>query len=162
MARLLLIVIASMQTEQIMRTAITIWNNRVSPVFDVTASAMIFDSEGMDVRSSENLQLSEDNAIVKIARLVESQVDVLVCGAISRDARTAAVGAGIKVYAFIAGDVTEVLQALLNGRLNGVDYAMPGCGCRNQCHGKPGKAANRRRHSSPSFFCEMGRNNKEV
>jgi len=127
-----------------MRTAITIWNNRVSPVFDVTAGAMVFDSEDQRVLSSQTMLLTDSTAIGKIARLVESRVDVLVCGAISSEARSAAVGAGIRVYAFISGEVMEVLQALLSGKLNGVDYAMPGCGHRVGCHGSKPERRGRR------------------
>jgi predicted Fe-Mo cluster-binding NifX family protein len=96
---------------------------------------MIFDSEDQRVLSSQTMLLTDSTAIGKIARLVESRVDVLVCGAISSEARGAAIGAGIRVYAFISGEVPEVLQALLNGRLHAADFAMPGCGHRVGCHG---------------------------
>lgn len=113
-----------------MRIVITFWNNRVSPVFDVSGEAMLFNSEGVWVNSALHLVFPDICALDKVAYLTEARTNLLICGAISRDAHVAATNAGIKVYPFIAGDVRDVLQACLEGRLEEAVFAMPGCACR--------------------------------
>jgi len=119
-----------------MKTAITIWNDRVSPVFDVTGKARLYESEGERICSEQQLLLPDACATEKIACLVEAGTDVLICGAISRDAHSTATNAGIRVFPFIAGDVQEILQACLASRLVEGGFAMPGCACRMACYGR--------------------------
>jgi len=151
-----------MQTEQPMRIAITIWNDRISPVFDVTANAVIFECEGQVLLSRSAVALTDGSAIAKVAQLVEAGADVLVCGAISRDAHVGATNAGLRVYAFIAGDAVEVLQALLVGRLEGADYAMPGCGRRAGCHGGGPKGRGRRCQVGSGLFPRLEQEERKV
>jgi len=145
-----------------MKTAITIWNNRVSPVFDVTGMALLYDSEGERICSEKQLILSNACAAEKVASLVEAGTEVLVCGAISRDALATAINAGISVYPFIAGDVREVLHACLSGRLVEGGFAMPGCVCGMACHGRRKHGRGRERITGSAFFCKQEPENKEV
>lgn len=119
-----------------MKTAITIWNARVSPVFDVAGKAMLYHSEGEIICSEQQLLLADAGATGKVACLVKAGTDVLICGAISRDTLLTATDVGIRVYSFIAGDVLEILQACLDGRLVDGGFAMPGCDGRMVCSGK--------------------------
>lgn len=111
-----------------MRIVLTIWNARIAPVFDVAGQALIVVSENGAALSEESLELNGVSAMAKIARLAEVQADVLICGAISRQALSVANASGIEVHSFISGDVREVLQAWLEGRLGEIAFAMPGCG----------------------------------
>lgn len=124
-----------------MRTVLTIWNTRIAPVFDVAGQALIVVSENGTTLSEENLDLLGGSALAKIARLAQVQADVLICGAISRQALCAANASGIEVHSFIAGNACEVLQAWLEGRLGEGAFAMPGCvpkqtGCRRRGRGR--------------------------
>lgn len=118
-----------------MRTVLTTWNSRIAPVFDVAGQALLVVSEDGASLSERILVLPRGSAMEKVAFLAEVGADVLICGAISRPARCAANGCGIEVYGFIAGDVREVLRALLEERLRDGTFAMPGCG-RNQGCGR--------------------------
>ena len=109
-----------------MKIAITCWKDRVSPVFDVTGQVELFNSKGVLFFPEQLLVFPDLCAAEKIARLVETRTNVLICGAISRDAHVTAINAGIKVYPFISGDVQEILQAYLMGRLGDAAFAMPG------------------------------------
>ena len=67
-----------------MRVAIPVWQSRVSPVFDTAGHLLIVDVEdGREVHRAEAsiLGLSLPD---RVNRLVEFDVDVLLCGAISR------------------------------------------------------------------------------
>lgn len=119
-----------------MRAVLTIWNQRIAPVFDVAGQALLVVSEDGAAYTEEILMLTKSSALAKVASLADAQADVLICGAISRPARSAADTFGIKVHAFIAGSVCEVVQAWLGGRLDDSYFAMPGCGCKRSCCGK--------------------------
>ncbi|MDD2582991.1 MAG: hypothetical protein PHR66_13460 [Desulfuromonadaceae bacterium] len=145
-----------------MRIAITFWNGRVSPVFDVTGQAMLFDAAGINIASEQMLMLPHALTIEKLACLREALTDVLVCGAISCDAHSVATNAGIRVYPFIAGEVREVLQACLAGRLEEGAFAMPGCSCNRVCQGGRNQGRRRGRVTGSAFFCKQEPDKKEV
>ena len=72
----------------------------------------------------------------RAARLIETGANVLVCGAISWPLEMAIAAAGIEVIPQICGDVTSVLAAFIEGRLDQGAFLMPGC-CgrrRRACH----------------------------
>lgn len=116
-----------------MRTVFTIWNDRIAPVFDVAGHALVVISENGATLARENIVLPAGSALAKIASLAEARTNVLVCGAISRPARCAAIAYGIEVHPFIAGSVPEVIEAWLQGRIGEGAFAMPGCGHRQTC-----------------------------
>ena len=145
-----------------MRIAITIWNNRVSPVFDVTGQAMLFEAEDGRISSEKLLQLPQVPPVEKLACLREAHTDVLICGAISLEAHSAAISAGMRVYTFISGDVREILTACLTGRLEEAVFAMPGCACRMSCSGKRNQGRGRRRVTGPALFCRQETRKQEV
>jgi predicted Fe-Mo cluster-binding NifX family protein len=144
-----------------MKIAITCWNDRVSPVFDVAGQVALFNSKRIMFYTEQLLVFPELCAAEKIERLVEERTNVLICGAISRDAHVTAVNTGIKVYPFISGDVQEVLQAYLIGRLGDAVFAMPGCACRMTCSGSCTKADEEGGHLVQLSF-QTGNQNKEV
>lgn len=116
-----------------MRTVFTVWNDRIAPVFDVAGHALVVVSENGATLARETLPLPAGSALAKIASLAEARTNVLVCGAISRPARCAAIACGIEVHPFIAGSVAEVVEAWLQGRIGESAFAMPGCGRRQGC-----------------------------
>ncbi len=145
-----------------MKTVITVWNDRVSPVFDVAGQALLFDAQGAKVCSEQVLMLSAALASEKVASLVELGTQVLICGAISRDAYSAASESGIRVYPFIARNVCEVIQALLAGRLEEAAFAMPGCACRRGFSGRGRHDGGRKWTTGSAFYCRKQTDSQEV
>lgn len=119
-----------------MRAVFTIWNDRIAPVFDVAGQALIIVSENGATLAEENLLLSAGSVMAKIASLAEARANVLICGAISRPARFAAIAYGIEVHPFIAGTVQEIIQAWFEDRLGESAFAMPGCLHKQGSHGR--------------------------
>ncbi len=113
-----------------MKAAVTIWNGRIAPVFDVAGRALLVDLDGHAVLSETEVALPAAEAMEKVAFLADQQTEVLVCGAMSRAARCAAEAYGLKVHAFLSGDIDDVLQALLADKLEETAFVMPGCGRR--------------------------------
>jgi predicted Fe-Mo cluster-binding NifX family protein len=122
-----------------MRLALAAWNDRLAPVFDTAVWWMLVDCapDGRAVRRMENLMACvtpED----RVQRAVELGVDLLVCGAISRPLEVLLQERGVRVRAFLAGGLDELVTACLDGRLGDRRWAMPGCGRRCGGGGRPG------------------------
>jgi predicted Fe-Mo cluster-binding NifX family protein len=121
-----------------MKLAIPIWQSRVSPVFDSAERLLIVDIEnGREIARNEYplIGLSPSG---RAKRLVELQVDVLMCGAISRPVASLMRGWGIQMIPWLSGDVDDLLAWYLNGKTPVRRFLMPGCGkCRNRSRGLP-------------------------
>jgi predicted Fe-Mo cluster-binding NifX family protein len=113
-----------------MQTAFSFWQGRIAPVFDVARNIRILEIQrGTIVRQIE-ATLPGEPAAEKTVRLVEMGIETLVCGAISRPLQAAVSAAGILVIPFISGNLDEIIEAWLHGRIHEDSFAMPGC-CSN-------------------------------
>jgi predicted Fe-Mo cluster-binding NifX family protein len=110
-----------------MRVAVTIWQGRISPVFDVSRQLVLLTVEKGHLveRSLENTESL--SAIHKAARLLELGVNLLICGAVSKPIHSELLESGIEVIGFTSGDLEEVMQAFLGGTLPSPAFSMPGC-----------------------------------
>ena len=124
-----------------MRIAVTEWNQRVSPVFDVARAVKVLDIGGGVPGQAQTVPLPEAPAD-KLGALRQCNVEMLICGAVSREVAQMLAAAGIAVHSYISGEVEEVVQALAEGRLADHCYAMPGC-CRRR--GGQGRGGGRQR-----------------
>lgn len=130
---------------RIMKTAFSLWQGRIAPVFDVSRRLLILETkEGGKMTRLEEL-MSGDAPLEKCASLSSRGVDTLVCGAISRYLQGVITAAGIRVIPFVSGPVDEVVEAWTQGRIAEDAFAMPGC-CgdrgrrqRGMFHGLSGK-----------------------
>ncbi|MBN1335471.1 MAG: NifB/NifX family molybdenum-iron cluster-binding protein, partial [Deltaproteobacteria bacterium] len=115
-----------------MRIAMTIWEGRISPVFDVSREALVLEIDhGTEIsRRSESLATPDPSA--KVGRLKDLGVETLVCGAISEPLRRELDDHGVRVIGFVAGAIEPVVQALLLDTLPHPALSMPGCGARNE------------------------------
>lgn len=113
-----------------MKIALPEWQGRISPVFDTARTIILADcQEGKEFgRSTE--QVNELVMPVRVRRITELGVNVLLCGAISRPLAGMLASAGIRVIPFLSGETDNVLSAYLNGQLAAPQFFMPGCGRR--------------------------------
>jgi predicted Fe-Mo cluster-binding NifX family protein len=125
-----------------LRAAFAVWNERITPVFDVARQIRLTDVEsGRVVRENTVYHRGEGTLTEKAIWLAEQGVDVLVCGAISRPLQYMVAGYGIRVIPFVAGDLQEITQAWLAGTLESGLFAMPGCCRRRRRHRFQGSRA---------------------
>ena len=110
-----------------MKTAFSVWNNRIAPVFDVTRQVRLVEVADGRIVHEDNESLPENLPAGKAIRLTELGVGTLVCGAISRPLQEMVAAYGIRVVPFVAGDLCEVIQAWISGGLDGDTFVMPGC-----------------------------------
>ena len=110
-----------------MKTAFAYWDNRIAPVFDIARQIHVVETESGRIVAETKEVMANDLPVKKVFRIVELGISTLVCGAISRPLHAMVVASGIRVISFVAGDMREVINAWLNGKLESGKYAMPGC-----------------------------------
>ena len=102
-----------------MKAALTVWDGRVSPVFDVSREAVILTIENGTVAARRSENIDAPTAALKIDRLMELGVETLICGAISEPLHRELTARGVRVLGFVAGEIDEVVKAFVAGRLSG-------------------------------------------
>ena len=119
-----------------MRVALTVWGNRISPVFDSAQTVLlaeVLDKQVVD----QKLEFIPLLIPVSIARkIVAFNPDSLICGAISQQPARIIEDAGITLIPFISGKAELILQTYAQN-LGISNYCMPGCSkaCRCNIHG---------------------------
>lgn len=128
-----------------MRIALTIWNDRIAPLFDVAGTLLVVTAEGGEVLDRSRVPLPPDPGMMsRVSFLSENGVSVLICGAVSRQVHRMLSLSGLEVHSFVSGEAEEVLQAFLSGILESPSFSMPGCGM-GRCRGE-GRGAGFNRH----------------
>jgi predicted Fe-Mo cluster-binding NifX family protein len=111
-----------------MRVAIPVWQERISPVFDVARRLLVVDIEdGSLVRREERELGGADRAEAVRAMGVE----VLICGAVSRLLEAQLRASGVELISETCGPVEQLLDAFLSGTITDERFRMPGC-CRRR------------------------------
>jgi predicted Fe-Mo cluster-binding NifX family protein len=109
-----------------MKIAISHWQGRISPVFDVAQQVLLVDINGSQVVRRQNVSLGQGGPFCRAEEIVGLGVEMLVCGAISHSFEKVLVHAGVRVAGFTCGDVDAILTALQAGRLGDACFRMPG------------------------------------
>jgi len=109
------------------RVAISIWNDRVSPVMDFAQTIMIVDYDEDVETSRMTVNIPQANHAYKVEFLKSQNVNLLICGAISMPLYRMLTASEIEVAPFIRGSIEPVLAAHLEGQLYGGRFFLPGC-----------------------------------
>ncbi|MDP8220320.1 MAG: NifB/NifX family molybdenum-iron cluster-binding protein [Candidatus Stygibacter frigidus] len=125
-----------------MLIAIPEWNKRISPVFDEALNFKFYQINAGEIIEIADQALPKQLVGRQMQLLSEAGVDILICGAISRQMQREAIRSGIEVIAFLAGDTDLVIKEWMSGTWQQEHYCMPGCG-RNQRRGN----RERKKHS---------------
>ena len=128
----------------VMKVAISTWDDRISPVFDVARRLLVVDIEGDAEIGRGDVIVGEIAAATRAKQLADLGVNVLICGAISRPLEQMLVSAGVTVMPHTCGPVEDVLRAFMSGQLTEHAFLMPGC-----C-GRRGRFRGRRRRGRPT------------
>jgi predicted Fe-Mo cluster-binding NifX family protein len=123
-----------------MKIALSVWKEYISTVFDSADQLLVVELDGAEGRKRTTVKMNAADVTGRVSQIKEKQINVLICGAISRHLETALTSSGIRVYAFVRGPVEDVLAAYQTGELDQAVFALPGCrgrGCaRNQRHNR--------------------------
>ena len=114
-----------------MKVALTVWENRISPVFD--CAQMLFVVEIVEHRATGGHfePFHCETPFSRAAKLSDLKIEVLICGAVSNLFASIIQTRGITIIPFIAGAVDEVLDAFIRDGLCDSKFRMPGCDGRN-------------------------------
>ncbi|MCK5785661.1 MAG: NifB/NifX family molybdenum-iron cluster-binding protein [Candidatus Sabulitectum sp.] len=135
-----------------MRLAITVWNGRIAPVFDVAGTLRLVEMDEGRVTADNLLSLPPGGGVFsRVSVLTGQRIDVLVCGAVSRPVHRMLTDSGIQVHSFVSGEAKEVLEAFLHGSFDEKAYFMPGCGVGRNRQGRRRGAGLSRRGRNRSF-----------
>ena len=122
-----------------MKVALTVWENRISPLFDATRMLLIAEISDGEVISKHRLPLDCISPFARAATLEELGVVTLICGGVSEFFAKLIEARNIQIIPFVAGRVDDVIDAYLKDGLCHKKFRMPGCG------GRPHKKEQRRR-----------------
>jgi predicted Fe-Mo cluster-binding NifX family protein len=130
-----------------MKMALTVWGNRISPVFDAARMLVVVEIENAKIISRHYEPFYPEVPTRLAARLVEMNVAVLICGAISAMPANIIEANGIKLIPFITGNTEEVIDAYVKNVPFMPAFLMPGCSHKRHRHeGKRKKYGGRFAH----------------
>lgn len=127
-----------------MNVALTIWGERISPVFDAAHELMVAVIENQEILEKRFFSFDPDRVASLIDMLDHDRVTVMICGAISEMPARMITESGIQLIPFISGNVDRILDTFAQNQPLAPMFLMPGCGrqrgtCRRRgvC-GRPG------------------------
>jgi len=127
-----------------MKVALLTAQSRVSPVFETTCHWLVINANKNECIISDSYCFDGQSEVEMVNELLAKDIQLLICGAIPYYLEELLISQGCEVFAFIAGDIEEVIQALGCDLLDCPKFKMPGCKKRKR-HGK-------------KFFCKLNIN----
>ena len=117
-----------------MKMALTVWENRISPVFDSAHRLCVVEVENNRIVRKDFESFDPGFPQHLVNKLTDMAVSVLICGAISRMPANMIEASGIKLIPFITGDVEKIIDAYVKKKSIIPTFLMPGCGrkCQRQ------------------------------
>ena len=136
-----------------MKTALSIFLFFIAPVFDTAREICLVERSASGAPTKTFCRFDDDDLQGKVAWLVATGVQTLICGAVSQPIQHALAAAGIAVVPFVCGDLDEVIAAQAANTLAKPAFAMPGCcGRRRGCGMGRGFGAGRAASPSGGAF----------
>ena len=108
-----------------MKIAITVWGNRISPVFDSAHNLLVVGIEDDQITERKLLSFRSGLLAQFITLLEKMEVQVLICGALCKGPVNALESKGIKVVPFMTGKVDAILDVILDQHAPGVPFDQP-------------------------------------
>ena len=121
-----------------MKVAITVWGNRISPVFDSAHTLLIAEIENMQIINRYYESFNPEISSRFTEKLEEMNISVLICGAISEVPAAILAESKIEFIPFISGNAFKVLENFALKKPIIPVFLMPGC---RGCHGQGKKNA---------------------
>ena len=110
-----------------MRIAIPTRDDYVSPAFDFARRLLLVELEDERETGRSETALPSQSAVQRAQSLRDLGVNVLICGAISRDLACWTNGCGVTILPYVSGPIEDVLKAYVSGELTDPRFVLPGC-----------------------------------
>jgi predicted Fe-Mo cluster-binding NifX family protein len=105
-----------------MKVAVPIWQNRISPLFDVAEILALFDIDKNQAQRYRELCFPSEDSSERIRMIHTMHIDVLLCAGISEPMERTLTSLGITVIPNVCGPVDEVITAFVHGRIEKNGY----------------------------------------
>lgn len=110
-----------------MKVAITVWGNRISPVFDAAKTLLIAQIENGRILKKEYSPF-DPHAINSMLEIFRNQkITTLICGAISTHPAEIIVDNNIRLISFVMGNAHDFLESFTGKDHIEPAFIMPGC-----------------------------------
>ena len=109
-----------------MKIAIPVWQTHVSPLFDSSALLMIAETGNKNIIKRDIINVDSLSLFQRVNLLEKLDVDIFVCGGITRPILDNIRNKNITVIPFVCGDVGDLLKAIIKGDDVKNTFAMPG------------------------------------
>jgi predicted Fe-Mo cluster-binding NifX family protein len=120
-----------------MKIALTVWEDRISPVFDVANKLLLADIKQGRMAKTSLMEIDPGSLPQLMDIFKRMEISVLICGAISEIPANIISDGGIKLIPFIAGKTDHILNAYINGKPIMPAFAMPGIKRHRRRRGQP-------------------------
>jgi predicted Fe-Mo cluster-binding NifX family protein len=114
-----------------MKVALTVWQNRISPLFDSARRLLVVDFDNRRIVGRHRVIFDNESAAARASTLSALGVDILICGAISDSFVNSIKTHHIDIISFVSGNIDEVIEAYVSGTLGNEKLVMPGCKARH-------------------------------
>lgn len=103
-----------------------LWESKISPVLDTATKLLVVDAEDKGELTRSEIHLGGMDLPMKCRKIQDLGVDVLICGAVTRQLSNRLKASGINIVPGISGRLDDVLHACFHGNLARSEYLMPG------------------------------------
>ncbi len=109
-----------------MRLAVPIWENKVSPVLDTARNLLVLETGVAQLSSRFEIHPVELSLYRRCALIRDLEIEVIICGAVSRQFAVMLTASGIQMVSGISGPVGKVVEAYFDGSLAASGLFLPG------------------------------------
>jgi predicted Fe-Mo cluster-binding NifX family protein len=109
-----------------MKIAMPVWEDRISPLFDVARQFLVVEVENKQKQMSRTVSLENGWPSTRVSQMADLGIEVLICGGISRLLADLIHASGVTVISQIKGEPDQVLEGYLRGDIDSPRFAMPG------------------------------------
>jgi predicted Fe-Mo cluster-binding NifX family protein len=111
-----------------MIVALTVWEDRISPMFDVAAMILLAEIKNGEVLNRRFVPFNP-GVLSQLAEMIKQMdVSTLICGAISEAPANILMANGVKLIPFISGKTEWILDAFAKNKPIVPAFSMPGIG----------------------------------
>lgn len=108
--------------------AIPIFEERISPLLDVSERFVLFEVKDKSVTQRIVISINAETDRMRIFKLKELGVDLIISGAVSRYLSHIITGMGMRHIPWISGPVDDVIKSFLNDTLHSIPPEKGSCG----------------------------------
>ncbi len=110
-----------------MRIAVSIWEDKVSPLLDTASKLLVIENALQREISRFEVYLLEQDISQRCHFIRGLNINVLICGGVSRQLSGLLEASGINVISGISGPAKDIIESYLQETLGDSTFFMPGC-----------------------------------